>query len=114
MSGLLLVQIIDLPVKAVFAASLGDAVSVKVPSSTTDWLFCKIVTDATGTSATVTTVLAVIPSEDAVMLAVPTAMPVIRPLASTVATFSSSLVQLTVRPFNSVRLASRNNGAIWF
>ena len=65
---------------------------------------------------TVSAADALFPSALAVMVAVPTAVAVTNPSASTVATLSSSLAQLTGRPLSSFPAESSTvavNCAVW-
>lgn len=66
-----------------------------------------MLTDWTGTSATVTTVVALLPSFAAVMVAWPTPTPVTSPAVDTVATAVFAEDQVTVRPVNAVPLLLR-------
>src|SRR5207253_2988091 len=64
------------------------------------------VTDATGTLDTVTAAVPRCPSLAAVIVTDPTATPVTRPLADTVASAAFELVQLITRPLSTFPAAS--------
>src|SRR5437899_7945905 len=63
-------------------------------------------TDATGTGFTITGALPLCPSLVAVIAAAPTATPVTRPLADTVATVLLLVFQATARPLSRLPVAS--------
>src|SRR5438034_1384037 len=81
-----LVQLITRPLSMLPAASLRIAASCRVPPTYLMGAVGLTVTDATGTIATVTLAVPLCPSLVAVIVADPTATPVTRPLAETVAT----------------------------
>src|SRR2546422_1073760 len=86
MPGLDLVQVTARPASAFPAASLGVALSCVVPPTTTVAVAGLTTTEATGTVDTVTAAVPLWPSLVAVIVTAPTATPVTRPLAETVAT----------------------------
>src|SRR5436190_816847 len=105
-TALLLVHVTGRPVSAAPAESFSVAVSCTVCPT------CKLpedgetVTEATGTSATVIVAVLLLPSLVAVIVAEPSATPVIRPLRLTRATVVSSLPHITVRPVNVLPVES--------
>jgi hypothetical protein len=78
-------------------ASLSVAVSWVVPPTVTEAEEGLTSTEATGTGVTVTEAVSLLPSEVAVMVAVPWATPVTRPSWETVATPLLLLLQATLR-----------------
>src|SRR5437867_718599 len=101
-----LVQPITRPVSTFPAASLGVAVSCTAPPTDPLSALGVMVTDATGTLDTVTAAVPLCPSLVAVIVAVPPATPVTRPLADTVASAAFELVQLITRPLSTFPAAS--------
>src|SRR3989442_1232291 len=106
MPGLELVQVTARPASAFPAASLGVALSGVVPPTTTVAVAGLTTTEATGTLDTVTATVPLWPSLVAVIAAAPTATPVTKPLAETVATALLLVVQVTTRPLSRLPLAS--------
>src|SRR3989442_1656882 len=104
--GLDLVQVTARPVSAFPLASLGVALSCTVPPTTTFAVAGLTTTEATGTVDTVTAAVPLWPSLVAVIVTAPTATPVTRPLAETVATAPLLVVQVTVRPLSGLPAAS--------
>src|SRR6266571_4817728 len=96
------------PVSALPFASFGVAVSWTVPFTPTLAVAGLTATDATGIGMTVTADVPCFPSDVAVIVTgPPTAFPVTRPFASTVATPASLVCQVTVRPVSALPFASR-------
>src|SRR4029077_3874498 len=87
-------------------ASFGVAVSCTVKPCCTLAGDGVTVTEATGTGVTVSAEVPLLPSDVAVIVAVPTATAVTSPLPSTVATAVLSLDQVTTRPDNGLPFAS--------
>src|SRR5206468_2116609 len=87
-------------------ASFGVAVSWTVCPACTEAGAGLTVTDATGTSVTVTTDVPLCPSDVAVIVVEPATTPVTRPLALTVPTEVLLLAQVTVRPLSALPFAS--------
>ncbi|OLC72098.1 MAG: hypothetical protein AUH78_16705 [Gemmatimonadetes bacterium 13_1_40CM_4_69_8] len=110
---LLLDQPIARPDSGLPLASLGVAASCTV------WPACTVAdagvtpTDATGTFATATADVPVLPSEVAVIVAEPTATAVARPLAVTGATAALLLAHVTTRPASGLPLVSCGVAASW-
>src|SRR5712692_2202845 len=103
---LLVAQVIVRPVRGFPLASFGVAVNCTVCPT---WILAVAgltVTDATGTFVAVTAAAPVLPSQAAVMIAVPTAMAATSPVPSTVATPALLLVHVTVRPVKTFPFAS--------
>ena len=92
----LVLQVTDRPVSGVPLASFGVAVSCTVAPACTDAGLGVTVTDATGTLAALTVIVAapLVPPAAAVIVAVPAATPLTRPLDETVATEPFELVQV--------------------
>jgi hypothetical protein len=117
----LVLQVTNRPVSGVPLASFGVAVSCTVAPACTDAGLGVSVTDATGTLAALTVIVAapLVPPAAAVIVAVPAATPVTRPVDETVATERFELVQVndvyffglavavscSVRPASTVALA---------
>src|SRR5438093_6796849 len=100
---LLLAHVTTRPVNGLPLASFGVAVSCTVcptPTLAGDGL---TVTEATGATVTVTSEVPLCPSQVAVIVAVPAALPVTRPLVLTVATDVLPLDQVTTRPDTDCR-----------
>src|SRR5712692_407432 len=95
---LLVVQVTVRPLSGLPFASLGVAVSCTVAPTRTTAVAGLIVTDATGTFATLIAADALCPSLVAVIVAAPAATPVTSPAADTVAMAEFELVQVTARP----------------
>jgi len=110
---LLLDQLTVRPVRMLPAASFSVAVAWSVPRTTTLGDARLTVTDATGTSVTVMVAEPLLPSLVAVIVAVPAATPVTRPLVFTEAIEELLLDQLTVRPVRMVPLASFSIAVAW-
>ena len=68
-------------------------------------------TVCTGGGTTVIDTLPLLPSADAVIVALPTAIPVMSPVPSTVATAASELVQVSARPVSTTLRSSRTTTA---
>src|SRR5438445_286780 len=103
---LLLPQVTTRPASGFPLASFGVAVSCAVCPTGTLADAGATVTDATGTLLTVSTAVPFLPSLVAVMVPEPTATPVARPLAFTVATAVLLLAHVTTRPARANPLAS--------
>src|SRR5207253_1363090 len=103
-AGLALVHMMARPASTLPAASFGVAVSCAVPPTKTVAVAGLTTTEATGTVDTVTAAVPLWPSLVAVIVAAPTATPVTRPLADTVATALLLVVHVTVRARRSVVL----------
>src|SRR5438309_7057800 len=101
-----LVQLITRPLSTLPAASLVTALSCVVAPTKTFAVAGLTVTDATGTLDTVTAAVPLCPSLVAVIVTDPTATPVTRPLADTVASATFELVQLITRPLSTFPAAS--------
>jgi hypothetical protein len=71
------------------------------------------VTDATGIGVTVTVAVAIFVSLTAAMVAIPEETAVTSPVAETVATPGSPLLQETSRPVSTLFLASRVSATSW-
>src|SRR5206468_350803 len=100
-AGFALVHVTTRPASRFPAASLGVALSCVVAPTNTVAVAGLTVTDATGTLDTVTAAVPVCPSLVAVIVAAPTATPVTKPLADTVAVAAFKLVQLITRPVST-------------
>src|SRR5437773_949325 len=114
--GLLLDQPITRPDSALPFASLGVAASCTVCPACSVADAGVTATDATGTIATATAAVPVLPSEVAVIVAEPTATAVTRPLAVTGATAMLLLAHVTTRPASGLPLVSCGvaaNGTVW-
>src|SRR5207244_4223742 len=94
------------PVKALPFASLGVATNCSVWPTNTLPDAGLTLTEATGTLVTVTLAVPVLPSLVAVIVPVPAATPVTKPVAATVITALLLLVQVTARPFSTLPVAS--------
>src|SRR2546428_699016 len=103
---LLVVQVTVRPLSRLPLASLSVAVSCTVPPRYMLGAAGLTVTDATGTFATVTAALPLLPSLVAVIVTVPAATPVTRPLAETVASVGFELAHATDRPASTFPAAS--------
>jgi len=90
------------PVSAFPAASLGTAENCSVVPATMLADAGLTITEATGTTVTVTVAVPLLPPLVAVMPAVPAAIPVTRPLDETVATAPALDVHITIRPVNAL------------
>src|SRR2546426_7306312 len=101
-----LVHVTARPASTFPAASLGVALSCVVAPTNTVAVAGLTVTDATGTLDTVTAAVPLCPSLVAVIVAAPTATPVDRKSAETVATALLLVVQVTIRPLSRLPLAS--------
>src|SRR5438309_1217076 len=101
-----LVQLITRPLSTLPAASLVTALSCVVAPTKTFAVAGLTATEATGTLDTVTAAVPLWPSLVAVTVPAPTATPVTRPLAETVAIAPLLVVQVTVRPVSTLPLAS--------
>src|SRR5207244_149672 len=99
-------QLTPRPLSTFPAASLGVAVSCAVAPTNTVAVAGLTVTDATGTLDTVTAAVPLCPSLVAVIVTDPTATPVTRPLADTVASAAFELVHVTARPVSTFPTAS--------
>jgi hypothetical protein len=86
------------PAKALPAESFGVAVSCAVCPIRIEAVEGESATEATGTGVTVTAALPALPSLVAVIVAVPTTLPVTSPLLETVATLVLLLAHATVLP----------------
>ena len=103
----LLVQVTVRPVSGLPLASLGVAVSCRVVPATMLPVAGETATDATGMAMTVIADVALCPSLEAVIvIGPPTATPVTRPVALTVATPGLLVPQVMVRPVSTLPLAS--------
>src|SRR5438034_1225602 len=111
--GLLLDQPITRPDSALPFASLGVAASCTVCPACSVADAGVTATDATGTIATATAAVPVLPSEVAVIVAEPTATAVTRPLAVTGATAMLLLAHVTTRPASGLPLVSCGVAANW-
>ena len=105
-AGFELVQVTARPASALPIASRGVAESWAVPPTKTFAEVGLTTTEATGTLDTVTGAVPLCPSLVAVIMADPTATPVTRPLAETVATALLLVVQVTVRPLSGLPFPS--------
>src|SRR5437764_14728236 len=94
---LLVAQLMLRPLSAVPLASLGVAVSCTVAPTSSTGAAGLTLTDATGTGVTVTVAVPFCPSLVAVIVALPTATPVTRPVVETLATPALD-AHVTVRP----------------
>jgi hypothetical protein len=92
------VQVIVRPMSVLPTESKVAADSCTVPPITIAGAVGETVTDATGTRATLTVAVAVLPSLVAVMVAEPAATAVTNPLPFTVATDVALELQVTLRP----------------
>src|SRR6266699_590665 len=110
---LLLAHVTVRPVSVLPFASFGVAASWTVCPACTDAGAGLTVTDATGTSVTVTTDVPLCPSEVAVIVVEPATTPVTRPLAFTVPTEVLLLAHVTVRPVNGLPFASFGVAVSW-
>src|SRR5438034_676583 len=110
---LLLDQPIARPDSGLPFASLGVAANCTVCPACTVADAGVTATDATGTLATATAAVPVLPSEVAVIIAEPTATAVARPLAVTGATAALLLAQVTTRPANGLPPVSCGVAASW-
>src|SRR6266487_1726022 len=110
---LLLDQLTARPVRMLPAASFSVAVAWSVPPTTTLDDARLTVTDATGTSVTVMVAEPLLPSLVAVIVAVPAATPVTRPLVLTEAVEELLLDQLTARPVRMLPAASFSVAVAW-
>src|SRR6184192_4171030 len=110
---LLLDQPIARPDSGLPFASLGVAANCTVCPACTVADAGVTATDATGTLATATAAVPVLPSEVAVIVAEPTATAVARPLAVTGATAALLLAQVTTRPANGLPPVSCGVAASW-
>jgi len=110
---LLLAHVTVRPVSVLPFASFGVAVSWTVCPACTDAGAGLTVTDATGTSVTVTTDVPLCPSDVAVIVVEPATTPVTRPLAFTVPTEVLLLAHVTVRPVNGLPFASFGVAVSW-
>src|SRR4029077_8649120 len=90
------------PLSTAPVLSFGVAVSCTFPATRMAAVAGATVTDATGTTVTVTTDVPVFVSLVAVIVADPAALPVARPVALTLAFVVSLLVQLTTRPVGGI------------
>ena len=104
---LALVHVTARPVSTLFDASRVTAVACVVLPAVTDGDASDTLTVATGTDATVITAPPLCPSLVAVIVAVPTASDVTRPLAFTVATAVFELLHVIARPLSTLVAASR-------
>src|SRR3989454_191350 len=104
--GALDAQVIDRPESTFPAASLGVATSGTLAPTKTFAEPGLTTTVATGMLDTVIAAVPLWPSLVAVIVADPTATPVTRPLAETVATAPLLVVQVTVRPLSRLPFAS--------
>jgi len=98
---LLLAQVIARPVRTFPPESFVVAESCVVPPTSRLTVAGLTVTDATGTVATLTAAVPLIPSLVAVMVAAPAASVVTNPLALTVAIAGLLVAQLTTRPVST-------------
>src|SRR5437773_820937 len=101
------------PESALPFASLGVAASCTVCPACSVADAGVTATDATGTIATATAAVPVLPSEVAVIVAEPTATAVTRPLAVTGATAMLLLAHVTTRPASGLPLVSCGVAANW-
>src|SRR6266550_3278171 len=108
-----LAQVIVRPVSTLPAESFVVAASCAVPPTNTLAEAGLIVTEATGTFATVTVAVPFCPSLVAVIVAVPAATAVTRPLADTVATPGTLLAHVTTRPISAEPFASSGVAVSW-
>src|SRR5436309_1509186 len=99
------VQVSARPLSTLPLASLRVAVSCTVPPTYMLGAVGLTVTDATGTTATVTLAVPLFPSLVAVIIADPAATPVTSPAADTVAIAVFELVQLITRPLSTLPAA---------
>src|SRR5207247_8474348 len=105
----LLAHVTTRPVSGAPPASFGVAVSCTVPPTSTLGAAGLTVTVATGRgagAATVASTLPLLPSQVAVIVAAPAAIPVTRPVLLTVATAGTLLVHVRVRPVMALPLTS--------
>src|SRR5206468_9149556 len=105
-AGALDAQVTVRPESTFPAESLSVAVSCTVAPANTTAVAGLIVTDATGTFATVTLAVPLFPSLVAVIVAAPAATPVTSPVADTVAIAVFELVHATARPVSTFPAAS--------
>src|SRR6267378_759825 len=101
-----LAQVTTRPVSGLPLASFGVAVSCTLAPTGTLAVAGLTATDATGTFVTVTVAVPLWPSLVAVIVAVPAATPLTRPLPLTVATAVLLLAHVTTRPVSGLPLAS--------
>src|SRR5207253_4928086 len=101
-AGALDTQVIARPDSTVPAASFGLAASCTLAPTSTSAVAGLITTEATGTFATVTAADAFFPSLVAVIVVVPAATPVARPVDDTVATDGFELDHVIARPASTV------------
>jgi hypothetical protein len=104
--GLLLDQVIARPVRTLPFASIGVADAVAVAPTASGELTRTDIA-ATGVSTTFTVAVAVFPSIAALIVAVPSASPVMAPVGETIATDESSLAQTVGRPVTTLPTESR-------
>jgi hypothetical protein len=103
----LVAQLIARPDSALPLASRGVAPSCTVWPTVRLAVAGLTVTEATGTTLTVTVALPLFPSLVAVIVAVPAPTPLTSPLDDTVATLPALVAQLIARPASAFPLASR-------
>ncbi len=101
------------PVRAIPFPSWGVATNCSVWPTNTLPDAGLTLTEATGTLVTVTLAVPVLPSLVAVIVPVPAATPVTKPVAATVITALLLLVQVTARPFSTLPAGSVATAASW-
>src|SRR5205823_7202626 len=111
--GVLDVHATGRPVRVLPATSLSVTLSCTVPWAGTVAVAGLTTTDATGTSVTVTAALPAFPSLVAVIVAVPAATAVTRPLVLTVATLPLLVVHVTGRPVSALPAESFGVAVSW-
>src|SRR5207244_4109085 len=109
----LLAHVTVRPVSVLPFASFVVAVSWTVCPTGTEAGEGLTVTDATGTTVTVTVDVPLCPSDVAVMVVEPAATPVTSPLAFTVPTDGLLLAHVTVRPLSALPFASFGVAVSW-
>jgi hypothetical protein len=112
-AGALVAHVTTRPLSAAPVLSFGVAVSCTLPATRIAAVAGATVTEATGTTVTVTAEVPVFVSLVAVMVAEPAAMPVASPLASTFTFVVSLLVQVTTRPVSGLPALSFGVAVSW-
>jgi hypothetical protein len=111
--GALVPHVTTRPVNAAPVLSFGVAVSWTLPATRMAALAGATVTDATGTTVTVTADVPVFVSLVAVIVAAPAAMPVASPVALTLAFVVSLLDHVTTRPASGLPALSLGVAVSW-
>ncbi len=109
-----LVQVTTRPVSTLLEASRATAVACVLSPIATVGAANVTVTVATGSAVTEMSAVPLWPSLVAVIVAVPTASDVTRPLAFTVATAVLELLHVTARPVSTLFDASRVTAVVFF